>query len=83
MITEVLHRGVCHIENGALTGVTETHNIFKTADGAETRNDDGTVEKLDVKSLGFHEYVGTDTGIYGYTEKGFVEFLRDSQPGRY
>ena len=26
-------RGVCHIEEGALTGVTETHNIFKTADG--------------------------------------------------
>ena len=23
-------RGVCHIEEGALTGVTETHNIFKT-----------------------------------------------------
>ena len=37
-------RGVCHIENGALTGVTETHNIFKTAEGAETRSDDGTVE---------------------------------------
>ena len=33
-------RGVCHIEEGALTGVTETHNIFKTADGAEARNDD-------------------------------------------
>ena len=32
-------RGVCHIEEGALTGVTETHNIFKTADGAEARND--------------------------------------------
>ena len=31
-------RGVCHIEDGKLVGVTETHNIFKTADGAETRN---------------------------------------------
>ena len=24
-------RGICHIENGQLTGVTETHDIFKTA----------------------------------------------------
>ena len=27
-------RGICHIENGQLTGVTETHDIFKTATGA-------------------------------------------------
>ena len=44
-------RGVCHIEDGKLVGVTETHNIFKTADGAETRNDDGTAETLDTKNL--------------------------------
>ena len=66
-------RGVCHIEEGALTGVTETHNIFKTADGAEARNDD-KVEKLDVKKPCFHEYVGADTGIYGYTGKGICRF---------
>ena len=36
-------RGICHIENGQLTGVTETHDIFKTATGAESRNADGSV----------------------------------------
>ena len=58
-------RGVCHIEDGKLVGVTETHNIFKTADGAETRNDDGTAETLDTKSLVSMNMWGTDTGIYG------------------
>ena len=44
-------RGICHIENGQLTGVTETHDIFKTATGAESRNADGSVQELDVKDL--------------------------------
>ena len=44
-------RGICNIENGQLTGVDETHDIFKTADGAEARNADGSVRKLDVKDL--------------------------------
>ena len=57
-------RGICHIKNGQLTGVTETHDIFKTATGAESRNADGSVQELD-KGSGVHEYVGTDTGLYG------------------
>ena len=70
-------RGVCHIENGALTGVTETHNIFKTAEGAETRSDDGTVEKLDVKSLVSMNMWGLTPAFMDTLEKGFVEFLED------
>ena len=31
-------RGICHIENGALTGVTETHDIIKTETGAGVKN---------------------------------------------
>ena len=44
-------RGICNIENGQLTGVTETHDIFKTATGAESRKADGSIQELDVKDL--------------------------------
>ena len=43
-------RGVCHVEDGRLTGVTETHNIFKTETGAESR-EEGHVTPLDTSSL--------------------------------
>ena len=39
------------ITDGKLTGVTETHNIFKTADGAESREDRQPAEKLDLNEL--------------------------------
>ena len=68
-------RGVCHIEDGKLVGVTETHNIFKTADGAETRNDDGTAEALDTKSLVSMNMWGLTPEFMEILEKGFIEFL--------
>ena len=70
-------RGVCHIEDGKLVGVTETHNIFKTADGAETRNDDGTAETLDTKSLVSMNMWGLTPAFMDVLEKGFVEFLQN------
>ena len=73
-------RGVCHIEEGALTGVTETHNIFKTADGAEARNDD-KVEKLDVKSLVSMNMWGLTPVFMDTLEKGFVDFLSEIKEG--
>ena len=42
---EVLHVVCATSKMVQLTGVTETHNIFKTAEGAETRSDDGTVRE--------------------------------------
>lgn len=74
-------RGICHIEEGALTGVTETHNIFKTADGAETRDDDGNVETLDVKSLVSMNMWGLTPAFMDTLEKGFIEFLGDIPEG--
>ena len=74
-------RGVCHIEDGKLVGVTETHNIFKTADGAETRNDDGTAEKLDVKSLVSMNMWGLTPEFMEILEKGFIEFLGGIKEG--
>lgn len=74
-------RGICHIEEGALTGVTETHNIFKTADGAETRDDDGNVEILDVKSLVSMNMWGLTPAFMDTLENGFIEFLGDIPEG--
>jgi len=69
-------RGVCHIENGALVGVTETHDIYKTENGAESRNADGTAEELDVNSLVSMNMWGLTPAFMDVLEKGFVEFLQ-------
>lgn len=73
-------RGVCHIEDGKLVGVTETHNIFKTADGAETRNDDGTAETLDTKSLVSMNMWGLTPEFLEVLESGFRKFLSETKP---
>ena len=70
-------RGVCHIENGALVGVTETHDIYKTENGAESRNADGTAEELDVNSLVSMNMWGLTPAFMDVLEKGFVEFLQN------
>ena len=69
-------RGVCHIENGALVGVTETHDIYKTENGAESRSADGTAEELDVNSLVSMNMWGLTPAFMDVLEKGFVEFLQ-------
>ena len=73
-------RGICNIENGQLTGVGEAHDIFKTADGAETRNADGSVRKLDVKDLVSMNMWGLTPDFMEILEKGFVEFLSSLAP---
>ena len=72
-------RGICHIENGQLTGVTETHDIFKTAAGAESRTD-GNVKALDVKDLVSMNMWGLTPDFMEILEKGFVEFLGGLTP---
>ncbi len=74
-------RGICHIDNGALVGVTETHDIYKTESGAETRSDDGKASVLDVNSLVSMNMWGLTPAFMDVLEKGFVEFLTDIQPG--
>ena len=74
-------RGVCHIEDGQLTGVTETHNIFKTEGGAEAREDDGTVQPLDVKSLVSMNMWGLTPAFMETLKNGFVDFLSSIKPG--
>ena len=68
-------RGVCHIEDGKLTGVTETHDIFKTETGAEARYADGSVKELDVNCLVSMNMWGLTPAFMETLEKGFVDFL--------
>ncbi|MDO5136149.1 MAG: sugar phosphate nucleotidyltransferase [Eubacteriales bacterium] len=74
-------RGVCRIADGMLTGVTETHNIFKTASGAESRCDDGSVQELDVKCLVSMNMWGLTPAFMETLKKGFVQFLKEIEPG--
>ena len=74
-------RGICHIENGALTGVTETHDIFKTADGAETRSEGEAPVKLNVKDLVSMNMWGLTPAFMDTLEKGFVDFLSEIKEG--
>ena len=74
-------RGICHIENGRLTGVTETHDIFKTATGAESRNADGSVQELDVKDLVSMNMWGLTPDFLDVLEEGFKEFFEKEVPG--
>lgn len=75
-------RGICHIEEGRLTGVTETHNIYKTEDGAEERDGEGNfVQKLDVKNLVSMNMWGLTPAFMETLQKGFVEFLKHIPEG--
>ena len=74
-------RGICHIEDGALTGVTETHDIYKTESGAETRSEEGQAEELDVNSLVSMNMWGLTPKFMDILENGFVEFLNEIKPG--
>ena len=74
-------RGICHIENGQLTGVTETHDIFKTATGAESRNADGSVQELDVKDLVSMNMWGLAPAFLEELERGFPVFLDGLKEG--
>lgn len=68
-------RGICHIEDGCLTGVTETSNIYKTAGGAEIRSDNGaTPVKTD--NLVSMNMWGLTPDFVDTLKEGFVEFLQ-------
>lgn len=73
-------RGICHIENGQLTGVTETHDIFKTETGARTQREDGTIEELDVDNLVSMNMWGLTPAFMETLESGFREFLEGLTP---
>lgn len=75
-------RGVCHVNaEGQLTGVTETHNIVKTPDGAAVEEEDGSLAPLDVKSLVSMNMWGLTPAFMKTLESGFAEFLANIKEG--
>ena len=64
-------RGVCVAdENGNLSNIKETHNIVKTADGAESEG-----AAIDANSHVSMNMWGVTPEIFPILESGFVEFL--------
>ena len=68
-------RGICQIENGKLTGVAETKNIYKTPDGAGIKLEDGSFTPVDTNALVSMNMWGLPTAFLDVLEKGFVDFL--------
>ena len=74
-------RGVCVVdENGNLTGVNETKNIVKTAEGAGVEKEDGTVDPIDKNSLVSMNMWGFTGGFMKELVKRFPVFLEKSIP---
>ena len=75
-------RGVCVVdENGNLTGVNETKNIVKTAEGAGVEKEDGTVDPIGKSSLVSMNMWGLQPEFIDLLEKGFVDFLSAQKEG--
>ncbi len=67
-------RGVCVTENGSLTGINETKNIIKTADGAEA---DGVKLPFDATvSMNFWCFPAS---FMGELERGLPEFINNME----
>ena len=65
-------RGICAVQDGKLTGITETKNIIKTADGAEA--DGCAVDTESLVSMNFWCYPQTFMEVL---KKGFPVFLEN------
>ena len=73
-------RGICQLdENGYLTGVNETSNIVKTADGAAV-DADGTLTPVDAMSYVSMNMWGLTPDFLRLLEEGFVEFFQKEVP---
>ena len=65
-------RGICSVEDGSLTGIAETKNIIKTADGAEANG--VSVDENALASMNFWCYPAAFMDVL---REGFPEFLRN------
>lgn len=74
-------RGICALdENGYLTGIDETKNIIKTADGAAVVKD-GKEIAIDPAGFVSMNMWGFDSRFIDYLETGFKEFLENLPEG--
>ena len=78
---EVLQEDFATLQTESLQVFTETHNIFKTADGAESREDGQPAEKLDLNELVSMNMWGLTPAFMDTLYDGFVEFLQNVKAG--
>lgn len=75
-------RGICKIDKeGNLSGIRETFHIVKTADGAGSETDEGTIEPIDPESLVSMNMWGFQPEFLSVLEEGFAAFLREIPEG--
>ena len=75
-------RGICEVdENGYLTGIDETKNIVKTADGAMIMKEDGTGINVDPDRSVSMNMWGFGADFIELLEGGFKEFLSGVKEG--
>lgn len=71
-------RGLCNVdENGFLTDIVETYNIFKSETGAIIRTEEGET-KVDAKCPVSMNMWGLQPEFFDVLETGFVDFLERS-----
>ena len=71
-------RGICSVdEDGLLTDIVETYNIFKTETGAVVRTDEEETE-VDVNSLVSMNMWGLQPEFFENLEAGFEKFLEEN-----
>lgn len=77
----VVTRGVCHVnDNGALTGVDETKNIARNAEGLVKGTFDGQEMTIDPEALVSMNFWGFNASFVDALKSGFVEFLGGLKP---
>lgn len=75
-------RGVCTVdENGYLSKVTETYNIYMDADGMHAGNNDGKPVSVAAEQHVSMNMFGLPAGFLKELEKGFPEFLAGVKEG--
>lgn len=71
-------RGICHVNSKKhLLGVKETHDIYKTENGAGVPNGTGGFTPIDPKSIVSMNMWGFTPELFDILEKGFSNFLSD------
>lgn len=76
-----VNRGVCQVENGRLTGITECLKIGKTPEGISYPAGDGkTMIPLSEDTVVSMNLFGFPAGFTAAMEEGFVRFFRDQVP---
>lgn len=74
-------RGICSVSpDGYLESICETHHIEKVEGGAASRQDDGTLVKVEYGAPVSMNMWGLTPGIFDVLQEKFVRFLENTPP---